>query len=215
MSSLRDAIRQLADMGTEMYCKVCVVDAVDEQARTIDCTPLDESAPLVGVNLQANQDSTVGIVSFPAIGAWVVVAFLSDAVGVVILADEITKTVYTIGDTEIVVEDKHISGKNGKVQFEVLEDAARLDVDGTTLAFDGEKTVFNDGSETTANASELKKQLTTMSGRIDSIIKAIGSAAVAPMDGGATFKTNLSLALQPHLSNKEDFSQIIDDKIQH
>ena len=43
-------------MGSEIYCKVCTVDSVDEKARTVDCTPLDESAPLVGVNLQANRE---------------------------------------------------------------------------------------------------------------------------------------------------------------
>ena len=54
--------------GSEIYCKVCTVDSVDEKARTVDCTPLDESAPLVGVNLQANQEGDTGVVCFPAVG---------------------------------------------------------------------------------------------------------------------------------------------------
>lgn len=53
--TIQEAIRKMAAAGTEPYCKVCTVDAVDEDARTVDCTPLDEGAPLVGVNLQANQ----------------------------------------------------------------------------------------------------------------------------------------------------------------
>lgn len=54
--TIQEAIRKMAAAGTEPYCKVCTVDAVDEDARTVDCTPLDEGAPLVGVNLQANQE---------------------------------------------------------------------------------------------------------------------------------------------------------------
>ena len=46
--TLAEAIRRLAMTGSEIYCKVCTVDSVDEKARTVDCTPLDESAPLVG-----------------------------------------------------------------------------------------------------------------------------------------------------------------------
>ena len=75
--------------------------------------------------------------------------------------------------------------------------------------------MFNGGSEVMANAQELQKQLTTMSGRIDAIINAISSAPIAPMDGGATFKASLIGTLSPHLANKENFSQILDDKIKH
>ena len=44
--NIADAIRQLVLSGNlELYFKVCVVDEVDEEARTIECTPLDEGAP--------------------------------------------------------------------------------------------------------------------------------------------------------------------------
>ena len=67
--TIQEAIRKMAAAGTEPYCKVCTVDAVDEDARTVDCTPLDEGAPLVGVNLQANQECGEGVVLFPAVGS--------------------------------------------------------------------------------------------------------------------------------------------------
>ena len=66
--TLKEAIRVLAMSGAELYCKICTVDAVDVEARTVDWTPIDESAPLVGVNLQASQDGSVGVVQFPAAG---------------------------------------------------------------------------------------------------------------------------------------------------
>lgn len=205
----------MAMSGAELYCKVCTVDAVNEDARTIDCTPIDEGAPLLGVNLQADQEQEVGVVQFPAEGSDVVVAFLSANVAVVVLTTEVTKTILTVGNTEAVVEDNSVTLATEKVSVEVKDKTAKIDVDGTTVEFDGSTTTFNGGSETMANATDLKKQLTTMSGRIDAIINAISSAPVAPMDGGATFKASLSATLAPHLTNKENFSQIVDDKIKH
>ncbi|MBR4849806.1 MAG: hypothetical protein IKV09_02640 [Alistipes sp.] len=213
--NLRQAIQQMAMSGAELYCKVCTVDAVDEDARTIDCTPIDEGAPLLGVNLQADQEQEVGVVQFPAEGSDVVVAFLSANVAVVVLATEITKTILTIGDTETIVEDNSVTLTTKSVSVEVKDKTAKINVDGTTVEFDGNTTTFNGGSETMANATNLKQQLTTMSGRIDAIINAISSAPVAPMDGGATFKASMAATLAPHLANKENFSQMIDDKIKH
>ncbi len=59
MGDLRNIIRQLAQPDGETVPLVCTVDAVDKTARTIDCTPLNENAPLLGVNLQANQSGIV------------------------------------------------------------------------------------------------------------------------------------------------------------
>ena len=213
--NLRQAIQQMAMSGAELYCKVCTVDAVNEDARTIDCTPIDEGAPLLGVNLQADQEQEVGVVQFPAEGSDVVVAFLSANVAVVVLATEITKTILTIGDTETIVEDNSVTLTTKSVSVEVKDKTAKIDVDGTTVEFDGNTTTFNGGSETMANATNLKQQLTTMSGRIDAIINAISSAPIAPMDGGATLKASMAATLAPHLANKENFSQMIDDKIKH
>ena len=97
--TIKESIRLLALAGEELYCKVCVVDAVHEQARTIDCSPLDESAPLLAVNLQANQGSETGVVAFPAVGSHVVVAFISPAVAVVVLTGIVEKVALKIGDT--------------------------------------------------------------------------------------------------------------------
>lgn len=211
---IRSSIRQLALSGTEMYLRVCTVDEVDEDARTIDCTPIDEGAPLVGVNLQADQNGTDGLVRFPEKGTDVVVGFMSPNVAVVLLAAQYTKAVFTIGKTEIVVQDKSISIVNGKVKANIAEDSLKLDVDGTTLEMDGSVSTWNGGSETTANANDLKKQLTTMSRRIDALFNAIKSGVPAPMDGGAAYKTSM-IGILAAASQKEDFSNIIDDKIKH
>lgn len=113
--TLKEAIRVLAMSGTELYCKICTVDAVDEKARTVDCTPIDESAPLVGVNLQASQEGAVGVVQFPAAGSYVVVAFISPAVAVVVLCDQIDKVQLDIGRTSATVTNEAITLNGGKL----------------------------------------------------------------------------------------------------
>lgn len=212
--NLRQAIQQMAMSGAELYCKVCTVDAVDEDARTIDCTPIDEGAPLLGVNLQADQEQEVGVVQFPAEGSDVVVAFLSANVAVVVLATEITKTILTIGDTETNVEDNSVTLTTKSVSVEVKDKTAKIDVDGTTVEFDGNTTTFNGGSETMANATDLKKQLEKMSKRIDGIIDAIKNAVAIPQDGGTGLQKTMVAALAA-IVDKENFGQMIDDKIKH
>lgn len=212
--NLRQAIQQMAMSGAELYCKVCTVDAVNEDARTIDCTPIDEGAPLLGVNLQADQEQEVGVVQFPAEGSDVVVAFLSANVAVVVLATEITKTILTIGDTETIVEDNSVTLTTKSVSVEVKDKTAKIDVDGTTVEFDGNTTTFNGGSETMANATDLKKQLEKMSKRIDGIIDAIKNAVAIPQDGGTGLQKTMVAALAT-IVDKENFGQMIDDKIKH
>ena len=211
---LRQAIQQMAMSGAELYCKVCTVDAVDEDARTIDCTPIDEGAQLLGVNLQADQEQEVGVVQFPAEGSDVVVAFLSANVAVVVLTTEVTKTMLTVGNTEAVVEDNSVTLATEKVSVEVKDKTAKIDVDGTTVEFDGDTTTFNGGSETMANATDLKKQLEKMSKRIDGIMDAIKNAVAIPQDGGTGLQKTMVAALAM-IVDKENFSQMIDDKIKH
>lgn len=99
MNNIKETIRQLAQGGRQSVSLVCTVDAVDKTARTVDCTPLDESAPLLGVNLQANQGSTFGVVTFPKVGSYVVVGFVADgAAGVVLLTDEVESVEVAISD---------------------------------------------------------------------------------------------------------------------
>jgi len=213
--TIADIIKTIARQGGEFYHKICTVDSVDEDARTVDCTPIDEGAQLIGVNLQANQGNDCGVVLFHAVGSYVLVGFLSPAVAVVLLADEIDKAEVKIGDNKAVMDANGAELTTKKVTATMTEDKVSIDADGTTLELEKNKTIFNGGSETMANANDLKQQLTTMSGRIDAIINAFSSAGVAPMDGGATFKASLMATLAPHLANKENFANIVDDKIKH
>ena len=111
--TIRELIQAMAREGLQIHCKVCTVDAVDEQARTVDCTPIDESAPLPGVNLQANQGSKEGVVMIPAVESYVVVAFLSGATAVVVLCDKIDKMLFKTGNITVEIAEQGIVLNDG------------------------------------------------------------------------------------------------------
>ena len=134
MNNIAEAIRRMAQGGRQTVSLICTVDAVDKDARTVDCTPLDEGAPLLGVNLQANQESKFGLVVYPRVGSYVVVGFVADgSAGIVLMTDDIESL-------EVVVSDK-----TSRVVID--EERVRIDVDKETsaeLTKDG--VVFNGGS---------------------------------------------------------------------
>lgn len=131
MGSIRDAIRQLAQPDGETVALVCVVDEIDKQARTVDCTPINEGAPLLGVNLQANQGSDFGLVIYPEKGAYVVVGFVADgAAGVVLATDKIESAEMVIGETSAVID----------------ADGLRIDTAKISAHINKEDIVFNGGN---------------------------------------------------------------------
>lgn len=211
--AIGEYIKRLALAGSEIYLSVCTVDAVDEKARTVDCTPINDGAPLLGVNLQADQTQEVGSVVFPAVGSDVVVGFINPAVAVVLLTTEITKAVLTVGKTEITIENNVVMFGTEKVKLSASADTLKFDVGKTTLELHGKTAVWNGGSETTANASELQKQLNLCKTRIDAIIDALSNSPITAQDGGATYKGAIASALSGLTS--EDYSNMIDDKIKH
>ena len=131
MSDLRNIIRQLAQPDGETVALVCTVDAVDKTARTIDCTPINEGAPLLGVNLQANQGADFGLCLFPETGSFVVVGFVADgAAGVVMLTEKIESAEIVIGDTSAVMD----------------ADGCRIDTEKMSAHINKEDIIFNGGT---------------------------------------------------------------------
>lgn len=130
MSDLRNIIRQLAQPDGETVALVCTVDEVDKTARTIDCTPINEGAPLLGVNLQANQEADFGLCLFPEKGSYVVVAFVADgAAGVVLLTEKIESAEIVIGDTSAVMD----------------ADGVRINTEKMSAHINRENIIFNGG----------------------------------------------------------------------
>lgn len=130
MNNIAEAIRRMAQGGRQTVSMICTVDAVDKEARTVDCTPIDEGASLLGVNLQANQDSTWGVVTYPRVGSYVVVGFVADGnAGIVLLTDDIESIEIVVSDTtsRVVIDEE-------RVRIDVGEDtSAELTKDGVVL----------------------------------------------------------------------------------
>ena len=116
MRNIGQMIKTLARQGMDIETRVCVVTAVDAETRTVDCEPLDESAPILGVNLQANQGVKSGIVIFPKVGSHVIVAMMNEGMGgCVIATEEIEKVEVVIGESSIVVTEDGIVLNGGKL----------------------------------------------------------------------------------------------------
>lgn len=122
-------IKQLATQGGNgTGFTVGTVTAVDKEARTVDVQPLNEDAPLLGVNLQANQGSTVGVVQIPRKDSFVMVGYVADgAAGMVILCDDIEEVQVVIKDTDtasVVVDENGVTMNGGKLGGMVKVEAA-------------------------------------------------------------------------------------------
>ena len=133
---IKTAIQNLAKSSDEIYCKICKIDAVDDKTRTIDCTPIDGSAQILGVNLQANQDATTGIVCLPKKNTHAVVAFLNKTHAVALLFEELESIRIDVGDSSIEIdneknitinEGEHTAVRGDTLKQELTKMSARID----------------------------------------------------------------------------------------
>lgn len=177
MSNIQDAIRQLAQGGRQTVSLVCTVDAVDKDARTVDCTPLDEGAPLLGVNLQANQGSKFGIVAFPRVGSYVVVGFVADgSAGVVLLTDDVESV-------EVVISES-------TARIEADEEGVHVRMgDDTSAELTGEGVILNGGSfGGMVKAEQLTQRINAIEKDINTLKNVFSTWVTTPNDGGAALK---------------------------
>jgi hypothetical protein len=124
---IREAIGILAGNGEELYAKVCAVLAVHEDTKSIDVQPVDGTAEIMNVPLQADTQSN-GLVIFPKKGSRVLVVFTSKHTAVMCNTGEIDGIEYK--DTQGVewrIRDGKITVKNSryslKQAFDELMDA--------------------------------------------------------------------------------------------
>lgn len=113
--NIASMIQQLAGKS-DAPLQLCIVDAVDRSARTVDCTPLDDSAPLLGCNLQACQGSKHGYLLYPKVGSYVLVGLLAGySAGLVLLTDEVEELQITLGDCSLQMTEQEIVLNGGKL----------------------------------------------------------------------------------------------------
>lgn len=178
MADLRNIIRQLAKPDGETVALVCSVDAVNEKARTIDCTPLNEGAPLLGVNLQANQGADYGLWLYPEVGSFVIVGFVADgAAGVVLSTEKIRLAEVVIGDTSAVMDANGCHIKTANMS---------ADINADDIIFNGGKL------NGLVKIDDLTKRLNIIEKDINRL-KALFTAGVcSPGDGGKAFISSCS-----------------------
>lgn len=200
-SKIREAIKILARTDSA-FSQICTVDAVDEDARTVDCTPIDESAPLLGVNLQGNQEGDEGVVLFPAIGSYVIVSFIAPCVAVVVATDTVDKIVAKIGKTT--------------AQF--IDGQVDIAVQDTTVKITSEGVVINGGvNGGMVKIQNLTKKLNEFITAFNSHTHELPTGAVA-VTGSATAQANTAPVVVPPITshhNTVTASDYEDEKVRH
>lgn len=114
----------------------------------------------------------------------------------------------------ILIKDE--SDDNVKTQVNIDENGNVLVQTEGNINVDSDETIFFDGDSFggLCKTQELQTQLGYLTARVDAIINALEQSATGSQDGGATYKTNITIALQA-IVNKEDFSNIENAKIKH
>jgi hypothetical protein len=100
--NLAEAIKEAAQRGEQMYLKVCTVDSVDCQERTITCTPIDGGAQLEGVQLQALTSNSEGLLIVPQVGSVVIIGYLDKNNAGVLQYGVIDKILLNVSDSIII-----------------------------------------------------------------------------------------------------------------
>ncbi|MEG2276682.1 MAG: hypothetical protein RSA53_05535 [Odoribacter sp.] len=163
MSDIRKAIQRLAEKNEELYLKLAIVDAVDAVKRTCDVSPLDGSAPILGVNLQANQSGKTGLLILPVTGSYVAVAFLDRNTGCVVLTDQIESVEVKIGGCTV-----------------------DIDQSGCGIELDGQKvSISNSGLsvEMTSGKLMIKNSLYSLKDALTDLTKALSAMTVVTQAG--------------------------------
>lgn len=237
MNNIKEAIRQLAQDGRQTVSLVCTVDAVDHTARTVDCTPIDESAPLLGVNLQANQESAFGIVAFPKVGSFVVVGFIAEgSAGVVLLTDEVESLEVVISEStaRISVDETGVRVAMGD------NTAAELTAEGITLTSGSDTSAeltttgitLKSGDDTSAELTatgiilnggsfggmvkveQLTERINAIENDINQLKTVFSGWVPVPQDGGAALSA-ASVAWAGSLLTLTGRSDVENEKVKH
>ena len=99
--TIKELIQKLAGTDFGGYLQLCKVIAVDTEAQTCTCEPVNGDSNLFDVRLQADMSSQQGFVIFPKVGSFVFVGFFNAHSALVVITGEIDKMKINIGDNEI------------------------------------------------------------------------------------------------------------------
>ena len=198
---IRTAIRELSKNDNKMIIPA-IVDKVDNDRRTVDCTPLNDEAPLLGINLQACQGGKHGgVLLVPRKGSHVVVALYdTSGRGCVILTEEIERILVEINDTIVDITSK------GVIKFKVKDTIIELTSSGITI---------NGGdNHGMVKVKALTERLNAIEDDINSLKNVFSSWIPGSSDGGAALKAAVATWISNQLS-KTSQKDLENDKVKH
>lgn len=101
--NIAGVIKKISKSSDEVYAKVCEVLEINEDEKTIDVKPIDGTAEIFDVRLQAESE-TGGLVLIPKVGSMVLVVFLNKNNAAVVNTSEITKYGLKISNCELSID---------------------------------------------------------------------------------------------------------------
>ncbi|HHT9079463.1 hypothetical protein [Flavobacterium psychrophilum] len=101
--NVASTIKKLSETSDEVYAKVCEVLEINEVEKTVDVKPIDGTAEIFDVRLQAESE-TGGLVLFPKKGSNVLVVFINKNSAAVVNTSEIEKIDLVIEGVELKID---------------------------------------------------------------------------------------------------------------
>lgn len=96
-----DNLKQNILEGQELYSTVATVKSVDSQKRVCEAVPIDGTATLFDVKMQANESQTNGFLVIPKVGSKVIVTFMNQTSAFLSLCAEIDSFEVILGEKSI------------------------------------------------------------------------------------------------------------------
>ncbi|SNB17161.1 conserved hypothetical protein [Flavobacterium psychrophilum] len=102
--NIAGVIKKISKSSDEVYAKICEVLEVNTEDKTIDVKPIDDTAEIFNVRLQAESE-TGGLVLIPKVGSMVLVVFLNKNNAAVVNTSEIEKLSLLISPCKFEVDN--------------------------------------------------------------------------------------------------------------
>ena len=131
-NDLAGALKTITKTSDEVYAKVCEVLEIDQDEKSVNVKPVDDTAEIYNVRLQAESE-TGGLVLFPKVGSMVLVVFINKNNAAVVNTSEIEKLELVIEKSELQIDKDKFLFKREQVQLEVDQEGFLLKKENETL----------------------------------------------------------------------------------
>jgi exosome complex RNA-binding protein Csl4 len=102
-NNLAEALKNITKSSDEVYAKVCEVFEINQDEKTVNVKPIDDTAEIFNVRLQAESE-TGGLVFYPKIGSMVLVVFIDKNNAAVVNTGGIEKLDLVIKTVQFLVD---------------------------------------------------------------------------------------------------------------